>query len=209
MIDLGPWLAFVGLSTIAVLTPGPTLLAIVGHTIARGVRATLPMVFGNAVGIAAMVVTAVVGVAGALSRAPTLRASVQLLGAAYLAWHAVQVWKERARTPEEGAGTPAVGPFGRGLLLVWTNPKAILFFGAVLPQFVRTGRSMALQLGALATTFITLELAVTTTATVIAGRLRRAEQTTTLRTLRSLGGALLLGAAVLLAFAAVRSVIPR
>lgn len=209
MIDLGPWLAFVGLSTIAVLTPGPTLLAIVGHAISRGVRATLPMVVGNAVGIAAMVVTAVVGVAGALSRAPTLRAAVQLAGAAYLAWHAVQIWKERARTPEAGAGAPGVGPFGRGLLLVWTNPKAILFFGAVLPQFVHPGRPVALQLGALGTTFIALELTVTTTATVMAGRLMRAERTTTLRTLRGVGGMLLLGAAVLLALAAAESILPR
>ena len=76
MIALGPWLAFLGLSLIAVLTPGPTMLAIVGHAIARGVRATLPMVLGNALGIAAMVATAMAGVAGALSRAPTLRIAI-------------------------------------------------------------------------------------------------------------------------------------
>jgi homoserine/homoserine lactone efflux protein len=207
MITLGPWLAFVGLSAVAVLTPGPTMLAIVGHAIARGVRATLPMVLGNAVGIAGMVVTAMAGVAGVLSRAPGLQIVVQLVGAAYLAWHGVQIWKQRASAPEPGAGSPRIGPFGRGLLLVWTNPKAILFFGAVLPQFVRPGGSVPLQLGILATTFITLELAVTTSAAVVAGRLVRAEggAATTLRTFRGLGGLVLVGAAVLLGLAALRS----
>jgi threonine/homoserine/homoserine lactone efflux protein len=210
MIALGPWLAFLGLSLIAVLTPGPTMLAIVGHAIARGVRGTLPMVLGNALGIAAMVATAMAGVAGALSRAPTLRLAIQLAGATYLAWHGVQVWNERARTPDARAGAPGVGPFGRGLLLVWTNPKAILFFGAVLPQFVRPGGSVPLQLGVLATTFIGLELAVTTSAAVVAGRLLRAEGgSAKLGTLRRLGGILLVGAAVLLGLAAVRSLAGR
>ncbi len=206
MIALGPWLAFAGLSAVAVLTPGPTMLAIVGHAIARGVRATLPMVLGNAVGIAAMVATAMAGVASVLSRAPALQISVQLAGAAYLAWHGVQVWKQRASAPESSAGSPGVGPFGRGFLLVWTNPKAILFFGAVLPQFVRPGGSVPLQLGILATTFIILELAATTSAAVVAGRLVRtgAGASTTLRTFRGLGGGILIGAAVLLGLAALR-----
>lgn len=209
MIELGPWLAFVGLSVLAVLTPGPTLLAIVGHAIARGVRATLPMVLGNALGIAAMVATAMAGVAGVLSRAPALRVGIQLAGAGYLAWHGVQVWKGRATAPEARAGSPGVGPFGQGLLLVWTNPKAILFFGAVLPQFVRPGGSVPLQLGALAATFITLELAATTSAAVLAGRLAQPERTARLRTVRGLGGLLLVGAAVLLGLAATWSIVDR
>jgi threonine/homoserine/homoserine lactone efflux protein len=209
MIELGPWLAFLGLSALAVLTPGPTLLAIVGHAVARGVRATLPMVLGNALGIAAMVVTAMAGVAAALSRAPTLRVGIQLAGAAYLAWHGFQVWRNRAQEPETGASPPGSAAFGRGLLLVWTNPKAILFFGAVLPQFVRPGGSVPLQLAALAAMFITLELAVTTSATVVAGRLVRADSAATLRTWRGLGGLVVVGAAVLLGLAAARSIVDR
>ena len=206
MIALGPWLAFVGLSAIAVLTPGPTMLAIVAHAIARGARATLPMVLGNALGIAAMVATAMAGVGSALSRAPALLVAMQLAGAVYLGWSGVQLWHERATAPEASAGPRRAGPFGRGFLLVWTNPKAILFFGAVLPQFVHPGRSVPVQLGILASTFITLELVVTTSAAVVAGRRVRAERAATLRSLRGLGGLLLLAAAMLLGLAAARSI---
>jgi len=203
MIGLGPWLAFLGLSTVAVLTPGPTMLSIVGNAASRGFRATLPMVLGNAVGIATMMATATAGVAGALSRAGPLWLGIQLAGAAYLAWHGFQTWRDGAEPADPGLAGRGGGSFGRGVLLVWSNPKAIIFFGAVLPQFVRPGRSVVLQLAALATTFIVLELTVTTSAALAAGRLARTQGAGRLRGLRRAGGLVLVGAAVLLGFAAL------
>jgi threonine/homoserine/homoserine lactone efflux protein len=201
MIDLGPWLAFVGLSAIAVLTPGPTLLAIVGNAVSRGFRATLPMVLGNAVGIATMMATATAGVAAALSRAGPLWLGIQLAGAAYLARHGFQTWRDGTEPAEPSSVRRGGGPFGRGVLLVWSNPKAILFFGAVFPQFIRPGRPVGLQLGALVTTFIALELTVTTSAALAAGRLARAQGAGRLRGLRRAGAVILMVWAALLGLA--------
>src|SRR4030095_17099054 len=72
VMDLAPWLGFLGLSTAAVLTPGPTLLAVVGHAAGTGFRATVPVVLGNALGIAVLMGISLAGVASALLRAPGL-----------------------------------------------------------------------------------------------------------------------------------------
>jgi threonine/homoserine/homoserine lactone efflux protein len=201
VIELGPWLAFLGLSAIAVLTPGPTLLSIVGNAVSRGFRATVPMVLGNAVGIATMMATATAGVAGALSRAGPLWLGIQLAGAAYLAWHGFQTWRGGTEPAEPRSVQRGGNPFARGVLLVWSNPKAIIFFGAVLPQFVHPGHPVALQLVTLATTFIALELTVTTSAALAAGRVARAQGSGSLRGLRRAGGLILMGSAVLLGVA--------
>ena len=204
-MDLARWLGFLGLSTAAVLTPGPTLLAIVGHAAGSGFRATIPVVLGNALGIAVLMGISIAGVAGALLRAPGLLVVLQLAGAGYLAWHGARMWWQRDIPVQVASERTAAGPLWRGFLLVWSNPKALLFFGAVLPQFLRTESSLALQFLALAATFVVLELGVTTLAAAAAGRLVNAGPSRALRRLRATGGLLVTGTAVFLAVTALRS----
>ena len=80
-MDLPRWLGFLGLSTLAVLIPGPTLLAVVGHAAGSGFRRTVPVVLGNALGIAAVIAVSVAGLGGALLGAPAVLAAIQLAGA--------------------------------------------------------------------------------------------------------------------------------
>ena len=203
-MDLARWLGFLGLSTAAVLTPGPTLLAIVGHAAGSGVRATIPVVLGNALGIAVLMGISIAGVAGALLRAPGFLLLLQLGGAGYLAWHGARMWSQRdapVRPASEGTGGR---PLWRGFLLVWSNPKALLFFGAVLPQFLRADRSLGVQFIVLAATFLSLELAVTTLAAAAAGRLVKASAGGALAWVRGAGGLLVAASAVFLAVTALR-----
>src|SRR5262249_40200616 len=191
LMETGLWLAFVGLSVVAVLTPGPTLLAIVSHAAATGFRRTLPVVLGNALGIAMVIATSAAGVAGVLSRAPALRVAIQLAGAAYLSWHGAKTWRHRADPLPTSADRRSGEPLLRGLALVWSNPKALLFFGAVLPQFARGSSPLPVRFLALAMTFITLELTVTTLAAAAAGRLTQAGSERTLARVRGTGGLVL------------------
>src|SRR5262249_33471681 len=96
VMDLAPWLGFLGLSILAVLTPGPTLLAGVGHAAGSGFRRTVPVVLGNALGIASVIAVSIAGLGGALLRAPAVLAALQLGGASYLAWHGLRTWWNRA-----------------------------------------------------------------------------------------------------------------
>ena len=148
----------------------------------------------------------IAGLGGALLRArPSSRAALQLAGACYLAALRVTVPVDEAPLPPatERAG---VGPLSRGFLLVWSNPKALIFFGAVLPQFLRPDRSLGLQFLQLAATFLALELAVTTLAAAAADRLVSAGSGRALARVRGTGGLLLAGTAVFLALTALREV---
>ncbi|HZW89187.1 MAG TPA: LysE family translocator [Myxococcaceae bacterium] len=205
-MDLAPWLGFLGLSILAVLMPGPTLLAVVGHAAGSGFRRTVPVVLGNALGIASVIAVSIAGLGGALLRAPALLAALQLGGAGYLLWHGAWTWWNRAAPPSPATETAGAGPLSRGFLLVWANPKALIFFGAVLPQFLRPDRSLGLQFFELATTFLALELAVTTLAAAAADRLVNAAAGRTMARVRGTGGLLLAGTALFLALTALRQV---
>ena len=203
-MDLARWLGFLALSTLAVLTPGPTLLAVVGHAATAGFRRTVPVVLGNALGIAVVIAVSIAGLGAALLHAPGLLIAVQLTGAAYLAWHGARTWWERAAPPAPPGARFGAGPLSRGFLLVWSNPKALIFFGAVLPQFLRPDRSPGLQFVEVAATFLALELTVTTLAAAGADRLVSAGTGRALARVRGAGGLLLAGTAVFLAFTALR-----
>jgi len=203
-MDLSAWLGFLALSTMAVLTPGPTMLAIVGHAGGSGFRRTLPVVLGNALGIAVVIAVSIAGLAGTLLRVPGVLMVLQLAGAAYLAWHGARTWWHRETPLAIAEERASAGPLWRGFLLVWSNPKALLFFGAILPQFLRKDRSLALQFLEVAATFLTLELAVTAFAAAAAGRMVSAGTGRALATLRGTGALLLAGTAVFLALTAIR-----
>lgn len=205
-MDLAPWLGFLGLSVLAVLTPGPTLLAVVGHAAGSGFRRTVPVVLGNALGIASVIAVSIAGLGGALLRAPAVLAALQLGGAAYLAWHGLRTWWNRAAPPPPPTERAGAGPLSRGFLLVWSNPKALIFFGAVLPQFLRPERSLGLQFLQLAATFLVLELTVTTLAAAAADRLVTAGSGRAMAMVRGTGGLLVAGIAVFLALTALGEV---
>lgn len=200
------WILFLVLSLAAVLTPGPAMLAIFGHALSRGSRSTLPVVFGNAFGAVLLIGASVAGLSVILASVPHGMTVLKWAGAAYLLWLGIQAW----RGAEKAAGSVEApthkgsdgGAFGRGVLIALSNPKALLFFGAVLPQFVDQARPTLPQFGVMATTFAGLELAATTSVTfgaqALAPLLRRAS---VMRNVHRAGGAVMMTAAFLLALA--------
>jgi homoserine/homoserine lactone efflux protein len=149
-------LASVGLS----LTPGPNSLLVLAHGALHGRRRTLWTITGGALGFALLIGLSMLGI-GAL-----LRASADALvllkwgGGAYLVWLGIQLW----RAPPLQLDMPEIdgqhGPvrrsvmFRQGLLAAISNPKALLFYGAFLPQFIEPGRSLWLQYVVMAGTFL-------------------------------------------------------
>ena len=160
---LDTWTLFLAIALAAVLSPGPAMLAIVGHALARGAPATIPVVLGNAAGVLAMMAASVFGLAAVITSIPHGFAGLKWAGVAYLLWLGVQAWRTRPVRHEASAtGQGGRAGFVRGLAIALSNPKAILFFAAVLPQFVDPGLPLARQFAALAGTFVGLECLVTT-----------------------------------------------
>jgi len=201
----GTWLLFLVVSLAAVATPGPAMLAILGHALARGARATIPVVLGNALGAVLLIAASVAGLSALLAAVPHGLEALKWAGCAYLVWLGLAAFRTVA--DQESTLNAAARERGlvRGVLIALSNPKALLFFGAVLPQFVDAARPALPQFAAMATTFALLELAATSTATLaaqaLAPLLRRGPVA---RGIRRTGGAILIAAAALVALAPVR-----
>jgi len=193
---------FLIVSLAAVLTPGPSMLAILGHALARGARATLPVVLGNAAGAVLLIGASVAGLSALLAAIPHALVVLKWVGAAYLVWLGVRAWRversEAIPTPRAGAARG----FGRGVLIALSNPKALLFFGAVLPQFVDPARPVPPQFAIMAATFAGLELAVTATVTFVAHLVAPLlGEAAPARAVRRAGGAVMVAAATVLLLA--------
>ncbi|HMN20496.1 MAG TPA: LysE family transporter [Ottowia sp.] len=152
------FLAAVGLS----LSPGPNGLLALTHGALHGRNRTLFTVAGGAVGFATIIALSMFGIGTLLQSSLLWLAILKWLGGAYLVWLGIQVW----RAPPIAALElqPAVVRIGgwtlfrQGALSAMTNPKAILFFAAFLPQFIDPARSLALQFAIMAGTFVGIEI---------------------------------------------------
>ena len=124
--------AFLTIDVVLVLTPGPDW----AYVIAVGLRdrIVLPAVAGIVAGYMVLTIAVAAGLAVLIVTSPGALTAVTLVGAAYLIWLGVSVV---SRLSESGPGAPGVlGVVARGAATSGLNPKALLLFVAVLPQFV-------------------------------------------------------------------------
>ncbi|MEV0897933.1 LysE family translocator [Actinoplanes sp. NPDC049802] len=133
-------LAFVVMSFLLIVIPGPSVLFVVGRALAQGRRAALITVAGNTLGAYVLVVGVAVGIGSVVERSALIFTALKLAGAAYLIYLGVKSWRERRSLPVAFTGDdPAQGSLRtlrEGFAVGITNPKTIVFFAAVLPQFV-------------------------------------------------------------------------
>jgi threonine/homoserine/homoserine lactone efflux protein len=142
-------LTFIGLSVLLILTPGPNQALLTSRVLSGGRRAGFATVRGLSAGMVLHVVAATVGLSALLASSSQVFAWVKVLGGAYLIFLGVMAIV-RTRRPSE-ARPPRLGgsPFRDGLLSMSLNPKATVFFVAVVPQFVEPGPGASLRVAAL------------------------------------------------------------
>ena len=124
---------------VLVAVPGPSVLFIVGRALAHGRRAALTSVAGNTTGAALVVVLVAFGLGAVAATSAAVFTTLKLVGAAYLVYLGVQTFRHRGDLA--GLIGAEAGPVDRrlywqALLVGATNPKVLVFFAAVLPQFV-------------------------------------------------------------------------
>jgi threonine/homoserine/homoserine lactone efflux protein len=139
------WWAFVGVVLVAYLVPGPDFVVIL-RAATRGPRAGVAAALGAQVGLCVHVVLAVAGLSVVLARHPDLLTAIRVLGGLYLLYLGGRlVLPTLRRTPDAPVHDPTPSPvsarasFVQALTTNVLNPKAVLFFAAVLPQFVSRG----------------------------------------------------------------------
>lgn len=141
----------------AICSPGPDLLCLVRiatRSRARGLAAAA----GIVAGIVVWLVLTLAGLGALLAAAPWLLSALQIAGGAYLIWMGVSAVRAGARQLRSGGGSPLPlddaaappsatrGAFLQGLFTNLSNPKAVIFFGAVFSRFVTPGMGLADQI---------------------------------------------------------------
>jgi threonine/homoserine/homoserine lactone efflux protein len=137
---------------VLILIPGPSVLFVVSRGVALGRRAALATVAGNASGFALQLVLVSLGVGAIVARSDAVFTVLKLIGAAYLVLLGLRNIRDR-RELAKVFGTAQVEPkslrriIREGFFVGATNPKGVLIFTAVLPQFIdRSQGHVTLQL---------------------------------------------------------------
>jgi homoserine/homoserine lactone efflux protein len=132
-------LLFIGAELIFSLTPGPTVMMISAYGFKGGFRDALAAIAGTQTGNTLWYVICVTGLGALVSASPVLFHAIRLLGAAYLVWLGVAaLWKSFHAAPDSHGPKLMGKPYIQATLTQMGNPKAILFFGAIVPQFLDT-----------------------------------------------------------------------
>ncbi|WP_189950509.1 LysE family translocator [Streptomyces alanosinicus] len=143
MVSTDRLAAFAALSFLLIVIPGPSVLFVVGRALAHGRRVALTTVVGNTIGAYALVAAVALGVGSIVERSVLVFTVLKLAGAAYLVYLGVKAWRRRGslraafrRTESGGPRQGALRTLGEGFAVGVANPKTMVFFAAVLPQFV-------------------------------------------------------------------------
>lgn len=198
MIPLETLLAFALASALLIMVPGPSVLFVVGRSIALGRRAGILSVVGNTLGTIPAIVAVAFGVGALISTSLVAFTLLKLAGAAYLVWLGIQAIRHRHDHAGEAppADASAWKLLRQGFVVGATNPKAIAFFVAVLPQFVahEAGPAWA-QMLVLGLVYQAIALMSDTIWAVAAGAARTwfARSPKRMSSLSTSGGAMMIG----------------
>jgi homoserine/homoserine lactone efflux protein len=131
-------LVFIGAELIFSLSPGPTVLLISAYGLRGGMSDALAAIAGTQTANSIWYVICIAGFGALVTTSPALFHTVKLLGAAYLIWLGARaLWKSRNASCAREIGLMG-HPYVQAVLTQLGNPKALLFFGALVPQFLDT-----------------------------------------------------------------------
>jgi homoserine/homoserine lactone efflux protein len=152
-------LFFAAMDLVLCLTPGPAVLLVMSQAMKRGFRPSLRGAGGILAGNTIYFALSAAGLGALLVASKTVFEAIKWAGAAYLVFIGLRMILSRTTAEERGPERPA-GGFVQGLLTQLANPKAVVFFTALLPQFIDPHGPIALQFFVLGVISIAIEFPV-------------------------------------------------
>jgi threonine/homoserine/homoserine lactone efflux protein len=198
MVPFTNLLAFALASLVLIAIPGPSVLFVIGRSLALGRKGGLLSVLGNALGMVPQIIAVAMGVGIVLAQSIVLFTIIKFAGAAYLVYLGIQAIRHRGGRSTAGPVPPSSTwrMLWEGFLVGATNPKSIVFFVAVLPQFVDyAAGDIPLQLASLGAVFLVIALASDSIWALAAGTARHwfARSPKRVSTLSTAGGVMMIG----------------
>lgn len=191
--------AFALASLVLIVVPGPSVLFVIGRSLAYGRRGGLLSVLGNALGVLPLVAAVALGLGAVVAASAALFTTIRLAGAAYLVYLGVQAVRHRRLGPVRmrGSGHTDLSTWvllRQGFVVGVSNPKTIVFLVAVLPQFVSlSAGAVPAQMMVLGSVFVLLALLSDGVWAMAAGSAQEwfASSPSRLAGLRTAGGAMM------------------
>ena len=160
-MHLSNWLLFCSVALLVTFSPGPAVLLAISNAIAVGPRRAMISSMGNGFGLFIISGVAMAGMGVVLATSATAFMLLKLAGALYLVYLGIKQWRSKTSIVADApVALGAANPnsfwklFRQGLTVALTNPKAILFFSALFPQFITPGEPVAVQFTVLTTSFV-------------------------------------------------------
>jgi len=197
-IDL--YVAYLLTCFVIVIVPGPTVTLIVANSLAHGTRAGLLNVAGTQLGLAVMMAVFILSLASLIATRASWFDGVRIAGAAYLALMGLRLLGAAGGFKAAAGAPPPRGGFVlQGFLVIVSNPKALLVFGAFIPQFVDPHRDAVSQTALLGATFMAVATLCDGGYALLTGRVRTLLGGNGGRLLSQASGVALIGVALWLA----------
>jgi threonine/homoserine/homoserine lactone efflux protein len=204
-MSLNLYLAYLIACLFIALLPGPTITLIIATSIRHGTRAGLANVAGTQVGLAMMIGVVGVGLASLIEGMGHWFEWLRLIGAAYLIWMGIQMFRSSGRTNEDGLpAVPRGGFFLQGVLVAASNPKTMIFFGAFFPQFIDPAGNYTLQIVVMGLTAMAIAATTDSMYALLGGRAGRFLSARRLKLVSRVSGSSLVGGGLWLAFSRAR-----
>lgn len=201
-MSLSLWLAFVAAAVVIAVTPGPGSVLV----LATGLRYRYTFVARALLGleVALLVHLGIValGLGALLATSSTAFLVMKIIGAAYLVWLGIQKWRAAVEPVDTDHVRVATNGklFRQGLLVNLTNPKAVIFIAALVPQFINANAPQLPQYLIIGATMVGVDVIIMTAYALLAGRFRNWFQNTRMLRLQNrVFGGMFVSAGALLA----------
>lgn len=168
------WIAFAAAATALAIVPGPTVTVIIANSLRYGPRAGLLNVLGTQAGVAIWLAIAALGLGAAIQVMGVWFDVLRYVGAAYLVYLGAKLLIAKGRLSAATAIDRSKGNFFfQGFIVIMSNPKMLVLFGALIPPFIVPGEDPTRQLLTLGLTFAAIALVGDTLYALAAGQAGR------------------------------------
>jgi threonine/homoserine/homoserine lactone efflux protein len=204
-MSLQVYVAYVVACIALALLPGPNVTLLIANGLRYGTRAALINLAGTQLGLAIVIGIVAVGLTTMMATMGYWFDWVRFAGAAYLVWLGVKLIREPAQGVDTEAPPPPRGGFFlQGLLVLLSNPKVLVFFGAFIPQFMNMEADHWPQVVVLGGTFMAAAGLTDLAYALLAGRARRFFSVRRTRLMSRLSGGFMIGGGIWLVFTRAR-----
>ena len=175
-MSLHVWVLYAATVLIYSALPGPGAMLVMSHGLAHGAKPAIATICGIETGIIVFVLVTALGLGTLLTLSAQVFDVIRWIGAAYLIYLGLRKWLERPTLPDvaaQGRSVRRVHLGAQGMMVSLSNPKSLLFFGALFPQFVDPASGYVVQMLVLGMTTVAIDFCVLSSYAMLPNRIGR------------------------------------